>query len=358
MEVKPPPRFLFTPLLSLRGRARLLCEPFVRPKQDDAPETVWDFAARRIGREAADLLVAPMVTGVFGGDARQLSLAHCFPAMAAMEREYGSLVRALLARKRQNRAASPLGPSGVLTSFDEGIGFLSETASRLLTDRIRCRTGALRLARSGAAYRVETNAGTTVEAEAVLVALPAYAASEVTASLDPRLSRALSAIGYADIAVVCTAYRRERVRHDLNGFGFVVPRNQNRRVLGCLWTSSIFPRQTPEGWVLLRTMYGGYTDPAALDLSDTELLEYLEREVHPLLGIDTEPEFVRIFRHRRGIPQYLLHHGKYLRVVETAEAGFPGLLFAGNAYRGVGLNDCVVSAHRAVQRLAAYLSPG
>jgi oxygen-dependent protoporphyrinogen oxidase len=137
----------------------------------------------------------------------------------------------------------------------------------------------------------------------------------------------------------------------MNGFGFLIPPKEGKRTLGCIWTSSIFPRQAPEGWVLLRTMYGGFNDPAAIELSDDEMLRYLRQDVHPLLGINSDPEFLRIFRHPRGIPQFLLGHGEVLAGVEAAESRYPGLVFAGNAYRGVGLNDCVLSAHRAVDLL-------
>ena len=350
-EVVGPPRFFLSSLLSLRGRARLCCEPLVRPKRDDTPESIWAFAARRIGREAADLMVTPMASGVFGGDAKGLSMAHCFPRMVAMERDYGGLVRALIAKRRKDKTVSPLGPRGTLTSFERGIGFLPETLSQLLADRIRARTRVTRLTRRDHSWRVETDTGAAFTAQAVVVALPAHAATAITVGLDADLSGALGAIPYADLAVVCTGYPREKVGHELRGFGFLVPRNQGRRVLGCLWTSSIFGHRAPDNWVHLRTMYGGATDPEAVHLSDAELLELLEREVHPALRIDVAPEFASIYRHGRGIPQYTLRHGACLDAIAAGERRRAGLVFAGNAYRGVGLNDCVASAHGAIERL-------
>lgn len=351
VEVVPPPRFMLTKLLSLRGRARIACEPFIRPKRDNTPESVWDFAARRIGREAADMLVSPMVTGIFAGDARVLSLAHCFPRMAAMEQQYGGLVKALIAKRRKGEAVSPLGPRGVLTTFRQGAGFLACVAAAHLVDRIRYGEKVLRIAHTGRAYGIETSTGLVVNAEAVVVALPAHAAAEAAAALDPALTRALASIPYADVAVVCTAYAREHVGHDLNGFGFVAPRNQGLRVLGCLWTSSLFPNQAPQGCVLLRTMYGGYADAEAVRLSDCALLDLLVREVHPLLRISCQPSLLRVYRHAPGIPQYLLHHEAVLEEIAAAEVRHPGVVFAGNAYRGVGLNDCVLSAARAREQL-------
>ena len=351
MEILPPPRFLATPLLSVPGRARLCFEPLIKGKRDNRPETIWDFAARRIGREAADMLVGPMVSGVFGGDAHQLSLAHCFPRMAAMEREHGSLFKALLAKKRENNSASPMGPSGVLTTFQEGIGFLPLHAASRLGGHIRLNAPATSVTHANGAFHVEVADGMQVTARSVVMAAPAFAAARLLSRLDDAIASALDRIAYAGIAVVCTGYSREAVGHDMNGFGYLVPRNQGKRALGCLWTSSIFPHQAPAEKVLLRTMIGGFTDPDALRLSDSELLDIVKREVHPLLSVSREPELLRIFRHEQGIPQYLLHHGECLEAVEAAEIRWPGLLFAGNAYRGVGLNDCVLSALRAVEAL-------
>ncbi|GMU92526.1 MAG: protoporphyrinogen oxidase [Candidatus Hydrogenedentota bacterium] len=352
-EVYGPPRFLLSPLLSIPGRLRLLCEPLISTRKDESPETIWNFAARRIGREAADTLVSSMVSGVFGGDARQLSLQHCFPKMAAMEREFGSLFKALMAKKRENKTASAMGPSGVLTSFKKGIGFLPREAGSALGARAITNAKADSILRNGGHFHIKTESGDDIEAEAVVVALPAYAAAGLLARFDDALAKSLSSVAYADLAVVCTAYDRDSVGHDLNGFGFLIPRTEKRRALGCLWTSSIFPNQAPDKVVLLRTMLGGFTDPDAVRLSDAELLDVVKREIHPLLSIGKGPGMVRIYRHYRGIPQYLLHHGEVLSAIDDAEQRHKGLFFAGNAYRGVGLNDCVVSAVRAAERCYA-----
>lgn len=354
-EVKPPPGFLFSSLLSVRGRARLLCEPLIRAKRDDGPESIWEFAARRIGREAADMMVTPMVSGIFGGDAKQLSLEHCFPRMAEMERNHGGLFKAMRAMRKSGSSA--MGPVGTLSSFREGIGLVAETAAAALTGRIRFGVRATEIrARRGGGYDVQTAAGDAYTARIVVVAIPAFVAASICEPLDTRLSGALQGIAYAGLTVLCTGFRRDQVHHDLNGFGFLVPRVEERRVLGCLWDSSLFPNRAPQGYVLFRSMFGGFTDPEAVGLSEGDLLGYFDREVRPLLRAEGAPELVRVFRHVRGIPQFLLGHGTRLRAVEAAEEHFPGLLFAGNAYRGIGLNDCVLSAHRAVDRTAKALA--
>lgn len=354
-EVKGPPAFFLSPLLSRRARARLVCEPLIRRKRDDTPETIWDFAARRIGREAADILVSSMVSGVYGGDAKNLSLAHCFPKMAAMEREYGSLTRALLAKRRTNKEASAAGPSGTLTSFNAGIGYLPQAAAQQLNSHIRTGTGAVRIVRKKNLYEVSATTGDTITARAVVVAVPAFAAAAMTEGLDQHLPSALKGIPYAGLSVVCAGYRREDVGHDLDGFGFLAPRVERLRALGCIWTSTVFPGRAPSDWVLLRVMYGGSTDPDAVKLTDDELVGWLEKDIHPLLHVRKRPEFLRVYRHARGIPQYPLGHGHRLKSIAAAEEHNPGLVFAGNAYRGVSLNDCVVSAHDAAAKVMKTL---
>lgn len=348
-EVKPPPAFLVSPLMSIRGRARLLCEPLIKAKHDDDPESIWDFARRRIGREAADILVSPMVSGVYGGDAKQLSLVHCFPIMAEMERTHGGLFKALRAKRKSGSAA--MGPRGTLTSLPAGIGRVPEVAAAALGNALITGCAVTGIRRTGAGFRVETEAGETYQASAVIVAAPAHAAAEFCGAFGRDLVGALKGIPYAGITVVCTGFAREQVAHDLNGFGFLVPRAEGLRALGCLWDSSIFPNRAPEGHVLLRTMYGGATDPEAVSLPDDELLARWRKEIAPIVGVEGEPAHLRIYRWTRGIPQYTLGHGVRLRAIEAAEDEYPGLVFAGNAYRGVSLNDCVVSARRAVDKI-------
>ncbi len=351
IEIVPPPGFLKSPLLSVLGRARLLCEPFVPAKRNGEAESIWSFAARRIGTEAADTLVSCMVSGIHGGDAKQLSLEHCFPRMAAMEREHGSLFKALRAQRKSSPGASPMGPGGTLTSFPRGMGTLTRRAAEVLGDRVRFNTAVRGVERNGAGYVVNTESGEKLEAEHVVIAAPSYVAASILKEMDDALAAALDEINYAPIAVLSVGYKRDRVRHDLNGFGFLAPRNQGLRVLGSIWTSSVFPDQAPEGHVLFRTMYGGATDSTVLELSDDGLIDLFNKEVAPLVQADQGPDFVRIFRHQRGIPQYGLRHGAILEALDAGENRNHGLILAGNAYRGIGVNDCVVSAHRAVNLL-------
>jgi oxygen-dependent protoporphyrinogen oxidase len=347
-EIKPPPNFFFSSVLSAGGKLRLMQEPLRAKRKETEPESVWDFAARRLGTEAADYLVSPMVSGVFAGDAKQLSLEHAFPKMAEMERKHGSLLNGMKALLKEKKEASPMGMSGELTSFSAGMATLVEAAAEALGDRARVNEGVVRIEWRDERYVVTTAQGKVYHAQGLVLALPAYAAGRMMAELDRRQGAALAEIPYAPITVFCTGFRREDIEHPLDGFGFLAPRNQGVRALGCLWSSSIFEHRAPKGYVLMRTMYGGALDPKAAELSDRELLDTFTRDMSGLLGIKKQPEFGRIYRHPRGIPQYDLKHGKRMEVLDYGERQFPGLVYAGNAFRGVALNDCVKAAHRAL----------
>lgn len=354
-EVKPPPGFLFSNVLSIGGRMRMMSEPFIPRRKDDSPESIWDFAARRIGPEAADSLVSPMVTGIFGGDAKALSVEHCFPKLVAAEREHGSLLKGLSAAKKENPNASAAGPSGVLTTFDKGVGALTQAAAAKLGKQAQLNERVMQIDYRDKRFVVTTAHGAKYTADAVVCAMPAYAAADAFGLMERSIASALGQIPYAPMVVVAAGFRRDEVGHDLNGFGFLVPRTEKPRALGCIWTSTLFPHQAPQGCVLLRVMYGGALDPTAISLSDRDLLDQFMRDIGPTLKLSKMPGFVRIYRWQKAIPQYTLDHGKRMRGIEQAEFHFKGLAFAGNAYRGVGLNDCVVSAHRAAQRIIDYL---
>ena len=346
-EIKPPPAFLRTKILTLGGKMRLMREPLVGKKKNNKPESIYNFAVRRIGKQAADMLVVPMVSGVFGGDAKKLSLEHCFPKMHEMEMQYGSLYKALKAKKKEDPNASAMGPSGTLTSLRDGMWMLPAAAQKQLGDSIKTNCSVTKIECRDRQFFVQTADGTEYMPEALVMATPSHVAGELFLDVERGAAAALSSIPYCGINVLCAGFRREAVGHDLDGFGFLAPRKQGTRALGCLWTSSIFPNRAPEGWVLLRAMYGGGLDPEALKLSDKDTVETFCREMAPLLSFTHAPEFVRIFRHKKAIPQYSLDHGKHLRTIEHVEKNFQGLAFAGNAYRGIGINDCVNSAHRA-----------
>jgi len=347
-----PLPFLRSGILSPWGKLRLLGEPFARGSRGGGDESVHDFAARRIGREAASVLVDAMVSGVYAGNARRLSLAATFPKMRAMEQEHGSLFRAMLARRREARAAGsrkpaggPAGPGGRLTSFRDGLQELIDGLAGALGERLRTRLPVRAVSDMGRrGFRVHLDEGAPLEADAVILATPAWHAAALVRTMDPALGSVLEEIPSAPLVVAHFGYHRGALGEAPEGFGFLVPRGEGPRILGSLWISSIFEGRAPEGRVLTTSMIGGAHDPAALELRDDELVRIVREDLHRVMGIVAAPYFVRLMRHPRGIPQYTLGHLGRLEKIRSGLQRHPGLHVAGNSYAGISVNSCVEEA--------------
>lgn len=355
-----PGRFLRSDILSLWGKLRLLTEPLRGISRDD-DESIYAFVQRRIGHEAADYLVQPMVSGIFGGLADQLSLKSCFPIMREMEQKHGSLFKAMLSKAREakrsgKRAGGPSGPGGWLTSFHGGVDRLTERLGERYREEIQIGAPVNAVRRlEPEMYRLEFGNHNVTTVRAVIMAVPSYAAASILAPLSAPLAEVVNEIPYAPVAVVCTGFARSSVQHDLNGFGFVVPRVEGPRILGSIWTSSIFSDRAPSDSVQFRTMIGGDGDSAVVNLSEQEMIDLALKELSPILGLSGAPTVTRVYRWSRGIPQYKIgHHRRMSRMTEILQA-YPGVQLIGNAYSGVGLNDCVKRANQAVITLSEKL---
>jgi len=344
-----PHKFMTSRLLSLKGRLRCAGEYFAKPKQDDRDESIFDFGARRIGREAAEMLIDPMVSGVFGGDAKALSLGACFPRMEKMEKQYGGLMKAMLAIKKENKkSGGPAGPAGHLTSFTGGLYTLIEHLHEALRENLRTNASVTSLTRDeDGLYAVKTET-TTATFDRVILAVPSYRAAAILDTLHPELADLLQDIPYANIAVICQGYKISEIGRPLDGFGFLIPSNQNRDILGSIWTSTIFPEQAPDGYALFRTMVGGARRNDLVELDKTALGDLTHRELSSILSIKGLPDFQKIVKWHRAIPQYVIGHRNRLKQIDNYVAGLNNLYLAGNAYSGVGLNDAIKRSHDVV----------
>ncbi len=360
-----PLAFLRSSLLSLRGRLRVMLEAFQPRGPENVDESVATFGRRRLGDVFVRTFLDPLVTGIHAGDVERLSLASAFPRIAELEQQYGSLVRALRAKRRERaeqersggetaKEGGPAGPGGTLCSFARGMGELVGALEKRLGDRVRTSWKASTVKRQGNGYIVEGPNGAAEKADGVVLAVPAYVAASLLAASEPESSRALESIPYAPIAVVCLGFHREAVRDPLAGFGFLVPRDQGLRLLGSIWVSSIFPEHAPDDTVSLRCMIGGARDPDALNQTEQHLLELVLEELGPILGIDGEPITHRFYRYGRGIPQYNVGHATRIDRIERLLWDLPGLFITGNSYYGVGVNDCVREGKRKARAVMEY----
>jgi len=350
--------FLKSRLISWPGKLRLALEPtpFITNAPAGVDETLADFGRRRLGKEALDKLIAPMVSGIFAGDPETMSLISCFPRIAELEREYGGLVRAMILlaqKKKKERAegksvASAAGPGGVLTSFREGIQYLTDALVVSLGNVVQPDKSVQKIERSAtSSYCVTCADGTEYLADIVVSAAPAINTADMLDGLDAVLSGALRQIPYATMSVVCFGYERDRIKHPLDGFGYLIPKKEGRSILGTLWDSSMFENRAPQGKVLLRSMMGGACFPEYIRLGDDEVVSRVKKDLRDVMGITADPSFIRIFRHEQAIPQYTVGHAKRLEAIDDRLRDLPGLILTGNSYRGIGLNDCVAAAQKA-----------
>jgi oxygen-dependent protoporphyrinogen oxidase len=357
------PMFLKSKLISWPGKIRLAQEAFKPKRTDGVDETLADFARRRLGGEALDKLIGPMVSGIFAGNPETMSLKSCFPRIHELEQQYGGLLRAMIKLAKQKKAetragkqvASAAGPGGVLTSFTGGIQELTDATARSLRGTVQVSHAVTGVKPVAGGWELRLADGANFDAELVVSAAPAHVLKELTWTLDGELSELLAGIPYAPMNVICFGYERQKVGRDLDGFGYLIPRKEGCQILGTLWDSSIFPERSPEGYVLLRSMMGGATNPEAIQLSDAEVRQRTMAELAKIMGIVAEPDFVRIFRHQRAIPQYVVGHAERLAAIDERLKAHPGLILTGNAFFGVGLNDCVNAANRAGAQVVEYL---
>lgn len=343
-----PPAMLRSRLISTWAKLRLLLEPFIG--RATGPETVAEFVRRRLGQAFVDRMVGPMVAGVYASAPEQLSLEAAFPRMAELEREHRSLFLAMM-RLRRGGA-----PRGHLQTLDGGAGSLPEALAQGLDLQLGVSVHGLEPQAQG--FRVLTADG-SVEADAVVLACPGHAQAPLV-GFDPLAVAALERIRYAPVAVVASAWSREAWERRPEGFGVLVAAHEPVGVLGCLFTSCIFPDQAPDDEVLLRTIIGGAVEPEAAREDDPSLRARCDRAHGAFFGRQLEPpRMMRIFRHPRGIPQYEPGHLDRVGVLRQAEGRHPGLVFTGNHLQGIGVKDCARAGKEAAAKvLSAFAAPG
>jgi oxygen-dependent protoporphyrinogen oxidase len=351
-----PPAFLGSGLLSLTGRLRVMAELII-PGNAKEEETLADFARRRLGREAYEKLIDPMASGIYAGNPETLSLRACFSKVYDLEMKHGGLIRGMLALQRERKKVGSkekvgAGPGGVLTSFYNGMGEMTDAIKNILGDRLRTGYKAMAVERKGKGFAVSFSNGQSVETDTLVIAAPAYAASGMLKTADARMSSLISGIQYPSLSVVCFGYKKERISRSLDGFGFLIPSREGRKILGTLWDSSIFPNRAPEGYVLLRSMVGGARASELGRENDSRLIDHVKKELDYIMDIKSDPDFIRIYRHEMAIPQYTVGHLERLKDIDSLLSRHKNLYLTGNAYRGIGVNDCIENSFRLADRIA------
>lgn len=354
-----PLAFLRTPLFSAAAKVRLLREPFVARARAESDESVAEFVTRRLGREILDYAVEPFVAGVYAGDPSELSLAAAFPRLHALEQRYGSLLKGQILGARERAKSGEKGRNIAPSfSFRDGMQTLTDALARRI-GRVTtlARATAIRRMADGAIAVTLERAGETLErrARSVVLSVPADCAAALISSVAPDASQALQEIPYAGITSVAQSYRRSDVTHPLDGFGLLAPRAEKRRILGTLFSSSMFDGRAPEGRVLFTTFLGGRRNAELLSRSDEDLAEISQRELATLVGARGAPVFCATTRWPRAIPQYALGHLDRIRRAERAQQALPGLYLCASYRGGVAVSDCIKSGYQTAEAVMRFL---
>lgn len=351
--------FLTSGILSLKGKARMALD-LVLPRGANglSDESLAQFVRRRLGQEALERVAQPMVGGIYTADPEGLSLRATMPRFLEMEREHRSLILAMWRARRRQDASGAGRSSGarynLFLSFDEGMETLVDAVARKLPPAsVRLNAGAESLIfdRERSKWKVKIAAGDTVEADAVCLALPSYAAAELLREADAHLAEELEGIPYASSATINLAYRREDVPHPLDGFGFVVPFLERRSIIACSFSSVKFKNRAPEGHVLLRAFLGGALQPEIYALDEEEMLAAARSDLRDLLGVEREPVLSLVQKWPRSMAQYNLGHMERVERINLRLKEHAGLTLAGNAYNGAGVPDCIRSGWNAAEEI-------
>ena len=349
-----PPALLASNFFSWSAKLRLAREPFVSSFRGSNEESVAEFIRRRLGKEILDFAVDPFVTGIFAGNPELLSIKHAFPRLFDLEQEKGSLLKGMLSRKNNDSRTH----SRRIFTFKEGVQMLTDALASRFKDRIHTDKEVTSIIPSGRRWRIDAKQGNHEETrnfDAVISTIPLPQLRKV--NLEVGLGRApLNTVSYPPVSVVVMGFNASAVAHPLDGFGMLVPnKEKSKRILGTIFSSSVFPSHAPESCVLLTTMIGGARQSDMSRLT-TDLLEYFVLDdLHELLGIYGDPVLVQHIHWKTAIPQYNLGYGVIKALVNNLEAIHPGLFFAGNYRQGISVSDAMESGYQAALRVKGLL---
>lgn len=346
-----------TPLLSPLGKLRSAMEYFIPPRRSDEDESMAAFVRRRLGREAFDRLVEPLVSAVYAADLEQLSLLATLSRFREMEREHGSLIRAM----RRQMKSKPRGTSesgarySMFVTLRDGLSSMVEAiAAKLPPDCMRLNTQVERIERQGEQWKVFADGAEDENAfDALVIATPSPVAAKLVEPLSAKLAGELAAIKHSGTAIVSLGYDEREVGHPLDGMGAVVPAIEHSPILAVSFSSRKYAHRAPEGKVLLRVFVGGARRPELAEKPDDELLPLVRSHTERLLRIHGEPAFVDIAHWPNTMPQYHVGHKDRVARIRALAAELPGIQLAGNAYSGVGIPDCIHSGETAAEQCLA-----
>ncbi|MEI8039787.1 MAG: protoporphyrinogen oxidase [Verrucomicrobiota bacterium] len=355
-----PLGFLTTPLFTARAKLAVLREPFVAARRDGKEESVAEFVIRRLGQEFLDHAIDALVAGVYAGDPYKLSVPQAFPKLGQLEARYGSLIKGQIfgarERKKRGEVAKDRAPK---FSFDRGLQVLPDTLSQTLGEAVRLNTTVTRLTQTADGWTLdlrERGQQTRAEHSAVIYAGTAFKLAELEVqSAAPLQLTTFAEIRYPPVASVVLGFRREDLAHSCEGFGMLIPRVEGFKILGTIFSSSLFPNRAPAGHLTLTSYVGGERFPDLASLPPEKLFALVCEDLRVLLGLRGKPTFQHSVFYPKAIPQYNVGYGRYRELMGNIEQKAPGLFFAGHYRDGISLSDTIVSGCKVADRVGEYL---
>jgi len=336
--------FAFTPLLSLKAKIRMALELLVPPKDTPGDESIRHFVSRRMGKDFFETLVEPLLSGVYGKNPGDLSAGMVLKELVSAEERYGGITKALLHSKALT------GPrKSIFVSLKEGLGQLTRRLAESLTSTkifLNCEVTAIQ--KNGQGWHLMGSDGLNENVDAIVMACPAFAASRLIQPFDEVLAGHLGGIEYSSATIFTYAFNREDVGHALNGYGFLIPPEENIPIHACTWTSSKWDHRAPPGKVIIRAY-------APMLVTDEATQQIILNYLRSLLSIKNGPLFEEVYPLPYSMPFYRVGHSERLLKIKKNLSNHPGLFLAGAAYEGVGISDCIDSARRASEETQKYL---
>jgi oxygen-dependent protoporphyrinogen oxidase len=344
---------LRTKLISWPGKLRMGLEIFIGRNTTNSDESLGSFVRRRMGSELLEKIAGPLMAGIHAGDPDALSLRSTFPMFTDMEKKHRSLVLGMMKRKREQAARPSTGarPS-MFTTLSGGLQQLPDAiAARLNRQQIKLNCRVQSLGAEGDQYRIGLADGTFLVADNVVFTTPAYVTAEIVQQFDPALAEKLRRIRYVSTSTVSLAFRRGEISCELNGFGFIVPATEGRRINACSWSSTKFSHRAPDEYVLMRVFIGGAFNEDLAEQDEAALIDVARQELREIMGITAMPVVARAYRWKKSNPQYNVGHGTLIGEMDALVSAHPGLYLAGAAYRGSGIPDCIQSGMDAAAKI-------
>jgi len=353
--------FVASSLFSLSGKLRMGLDLIIPRKRSDEEEGLAGFVRRRLGREVLERIAEPLVAGIHAGDPETMSLKSTFPRFIDLEQKHRSLIWGMQQRKKQ--FAHIRARYSMFITLKEGMeGMVSALEKAFPSDIFSLGQEVLNIEQVAGtsakkpAYRLSIQGKKkALEADAVVMATPAFSTSELLQGMDNAIARLLNTIPYCSTATINLTYERSQIDHPLDGYGFVVPRMEGRKIMAATFSSVKFPGRAPKGKALLRCFVGGAKNEAIVSWGDSKLLAAVRGDIEEILGITGEPILARIYRWEKSMPQYTLGHEERLSRIEQGLSKLPGLFLTGSAYQGIGISDCVHQAELTAEQVLEFI---